>query len=93
MSFFRNAEFGFFGFKVNNAGTVTMKTATEYTTEDYNYMMSTNFEAPYHLSQISHPILKASGYGSIVFVSSIAGVTALPRISIYAATKGKYLNR
>ncbi|KGN58843.1 tropinone reductase homolog [Cucumis sativus] len=73
---------------VNNAGTVTMKTATEYTTEDYNYMMSTNFEAPYHLSQISHPILKASGYGSIVFVSSIAGVTALPRISIYAATKG-----
>ncbi|KAA0041146.1 tropinone reductase-like protein [Cucumis melo var. makuwa] len=51
-------------------------------------MMSTNFEAPYHLSQIYHPILKASGYGSIVFVSSIAGVTALSKISIYATTKG-----
>ncbi|XP_050938853.1 tropinone reductase homolog, partial [Cucumis melo] len=73
---------------VNNAGTVILKEAIEYTTEDYNYMMSTNFEALYHLSQISHPILKASSYVSIVFVSSIAGVTALPKISIYAATKG-----
>uniref|UniRef100_A0A9I9DKA8 Tropinone reductase-like protein n=1 Tax=Cucumis melo TaxID=3656 RepID=A0A9I9DKA8_CUCME len=50
--------------------------------------MSTNFEAPYHLFQISHPILKASSYVSIVFVSSIAEVTALLKISIYVATKG-----
>lgn len=89
----RNSENGWLVFKVNNAGTVTLKGATEYTSEDYNNMMSTNFEAPYHLSQISHSILKASGYGSIVFVSSIAGVTALPKISIYAASKGMDLHR
>ncbi|KAG6580523.1 hypothetical protein SDJN03_20525, partial [Cucurbita argyrosperma subsp. sororia] len=73
---------------VNNAGAVTLKSAAEHTTEDYNNIMSTNFEAPYHLSQISYPFLKASGYGSIVFVSSVAGVVALPKISIYAASKG-----
>ncbi|EEF26603.1 tropinone reductase, putative [Ricinus communis] len=50
--------------------------------------MSTNFEAPYHLSQLAHPLLKASGNGSIVFISSVAGVVALPMISVYAATKG-----
>ncbi|XP_022145732.1 tropinone reductase homolog [Momordica charantia] len=73
---------------VNNAGTVTMKAATEHTREDYGSVMSTNFEGPYNLCQIAHPILKASGRASIVFVSSVAGLTALPRLSIYAASKG-----
>ncbi|RYQ92135.1 hypothetical protein Ahy_B09g098284 [Arachis hypogaea] len=50
--------------------------------------MSTNFESAYHLCQLSYPLLKASGYGSIVFVSSIAGLKALPYSSIYASTKG-----
>ncbi|XP_061360918.1 tropinone reductase homolog At5g06060-like isoform X12 [Gastrolobium bilobum] len=33
-------------------------------------------------------ILVTSGYGSIVFISSIAGLTALPICSVYAASKG-----
>ncbi|KAK7834174.1 tropinone reductase like protein [Quercus suber] len=35
--------------------------------------MSTNFESAYHSSQLAYPLLKASGAGSIVFVSSVAG--------------------
>lgn len=50
--------------------------------------MGTNFESGYHLCQLAHPLLKASGYGSIVFISSIAGLKALPICSIYAASKG-----
>lgn len=50
-------------------------------------MMSTNVESPYHLCQLAYPLLKASGNGSIVFVASIAGLKALPRLSAYAATK------
>lgn len=73
---------------MNNAAEVTLKAATEHTSEDFRNIMSTNLEGPYHLCQISYPILKESGYGSIVFVSSVAGVTALPKISIYAASKG-----
>lgn len=73
---------------VNNAGSVTMNRATDYSLEEFSSMMSTNAEAPYHLSQLAHPLLKASGNGSIVFISSIAGVTALPILSAYAASKG-----
>ncbi|XP_028121433.1 tropinone reductase homolog isoform X1 [Camellia sinensis] len=73
---------------VNNAGTSIAKEAAEFTVEDYNIVMGTNFEASYHLCQLAHPLLKASGKGSIVFNSSVAGVISLPRISIYAASKG-----
>ncbi|KAK4730587.1 hypothetical protein R3W88_023575 [Solanum pinnatisectum] len=47
-----------------------------------------SFEASHHISQIAHPILKASESGNIVFISSVAGLVALPTSSIYAATKG-----
>ncbi|GMN60116.1 hypothetical protein TIFTF001_029213 [Ficus carica] len=66
-----------------------MNKATDYSLEEYSSIMRTNVEAPYHLSQLAHPLLKASGNASIVFISSIAGVTALPVLSAYAASKGK----
>lgn len=50
--------------------------------------MKANLESPYHLCQLVHPLLKASGVGHIVFLSSIAGVVALPALSIYSASKG-----
>lgn len=67
---------------------MTLKDAKEYTHEDFSTIMETNVESPYHLSQLSHPLLKASGAASIVFVSSIAGLIALPKIAVYAASKG-----
>ncbi|OWM67188.1 hypothetical protein CDL15_Pgr000640 [Punica granatum] len=73
---------------VNNAATVVLKDALSHTVEDYTRMLGTNLESPYHLCQLAHPLLKSAGDGNIVFVSSIAGVMALPSISIYAATKG-----
>lgn len=50
--------------------------------------MTTNLESAYHMCQLAHPLLKASGMGSIVFISSVAGVVALNSGTIYAATKG-----
>ncbi|KAI7736103.1 hypothetical protein M8C21_004232 [Ambrosia artemisiifolia] len=74
---------------INNAASVIMKDATQYTLEDCASIMSTNVESPYHLTQLAYPLLKASGNASIVFISSVAGVTGLPSISIYAASKGQ----
>ncbi|KAK7339698.1 hypothetical protein VNO77_20379 [Canavalia gladiata] len=73
---------------INNAGTITPKNIIDYTEEDVTTMMGTNFESSYHLCQLAHPLLKASGYGSIVFLSSIAGLKVLPFCSIYGASKG-----
>lgn len=73
---------------VNNAALVVMKGATEYTLEEYSSVMSTNVESSYHLCQLAHPLLKASGNASIVFMSSVAGAISIPRLSAYAASKG-----
>ncbi|KAH7433148.1 hypothetical protein KP509_07G056300 [Ceratopteris richardii] len=50
--------------------------------------MSTNFESAYHNAQLAHPLLKATGQGNVVFVSSVAGVTAIRSGTLYAASKG-----
>ncbi|WJX81888.1 tropinone reductase I [Trifolium repens] len=73
---------------VNNAGAIIVKTALEYTAEDMTTIMGTNFESSYHLSQLAHPLMKESRYGSIVFLSSILGLRPVPFSSIYAASKG-----
>ncbi|KAK4359280.1 hypothetical protein RND71_021509 [Anisodus tanguticus] len=73
---------------VNNAGIAVAKEATETTAEDYSMIMGTNVEASYNLSQLAHPLLKASGNGSIVFLSSAAGIASVPSSSIYATSKG-----
>lgn len=61
----------------------------EYTSEDYAKIMSINLESAFHFSQIAHPLLKASGVGSIVFISSVAGLVHLSSGSVYGATKGE----
>lgn len=68
-----------------------MKYACDHTVEDYDRIMSTNLESPYHICQLAYPLLKASGSGNIVFISSVAGGIALPAISAYAASKGTYV--
>ena len=73
---------------MNNAATTITKKIIDYTAEDISTIMGTNFESVYHLTQLAHPLLKESGQGSIVSISSIAGLKALPVFSVYAASKG-----
>ncbi|XP_031107515.1 tropinone reductase homolog At5g06060-like [Ipomoea triloba] len=73
---------------INNVGTNIKKATAEYTMEEYSFIMATNLESSYHLSQLAYPLLKASGAGSIVFVSSVAGLLHVYTGSIYGATKG-----
>ncbi|KAF8116307.1 hypothetical protein N665_0020s0156 [Sinapis alba] len=81
-----------FGWKldilINNVGAIRSKPTVDHTADDFSFHISTNLESAFHLSQLSHPLLKASGYGSIVFMSSVAGVVSLSISSIYCATKG-----
>ena len=63
----------------------------DFTTEEVSTLMTTNFESAFHFCQLAYPLHKASGAGSIVFVSSLAGVLSLNVGSIYGSTKGTYL--
>ncbi|GAU37909.1 hypothetical protein TSUD_163460 [Trifolium subterraneum] len=64
------------------------KQIIDYTEEDITTTIDTNFVSGYHLCQLAHPLLKQSGYGSIVFTSSVGGLKAVPTLSLYSATKG-----
>ncbi|KAK6270753.1 hypothetical protein POUND7_007851 [Theobroma cacao] len=75
--------------EVNNVGTNIRKPTIEYSAEEYSKLITTNFESSYHLCQLAHPLLKASQVGSIVFISSVAGVMHIGSGSIYGPTKGK----
>ncbi|KAF5189096.1 Tropinone reductase [Thalictrum thalictroides] len=74
--------------EVNNAGVLIAKETIDTTADDYSTLMATNVESVFHLSQLAYPLLKASGNGSIVFISSVGGVVAHENTTIYGATKG-----
>ena len=69
-------------------GTNIWKQTTDYTAEDFSFLTSTNLESAYNMSQLAHPLLKASGAGSIVFISSVSSVSSLPIGSISSISKG-----
>ncbi|XP_019090923.1 PREDICTED: tropinone reductase homolog At1g07440-like isoform X1 [Camelina sativa] len=73
---------------INNVGAIRSKPTVDCTAEDFSFHISTNLESAYHLSQLAHPLLKTSGCGNIVLMSSIAGVVSFSVGSIYSATKG-----
>ncbi|KAL2898896.1 hypothetical protein RDABS01_023978 [Bienertia sinuspersici] len=73
---------------VNNVGSYIRKPTIEFTAEEYEAMMGTNLESTFHINQLAHPLLKASGCGSIVLMSSAAGVVAVDIGSIYSTAKG-----
>ncbi|KAI3946659.1 hypothetical protein MKW92_002044 [Papaver armeniacum] len=73
---------------VNSAALYIFKNTLDFTAEDYTKVMTTTLDSAYHFSTLAHPLLKASGSGNIVFISSVAGVVALPMLSNYSACKG-----
>ena len=75
---------------MNNVGTNIRKPTVDYTSEEFTHIMSTNFESAYHNTQLAHPLLKASGKGNVIFVSSVAGVVAIHSGTPYAASKGTF---
>mmetsp|Transcript_31226 Transcript_31226/g.45759 ORF Transcript_31226/g.45759 Transcript_31226/m.45759 type:complete len:285 (+) Transcript_31226:88-942(+) len=72
---------------VNNVGTNRRKPSVEYTMDDYDFVMETNLKSMYHISQLAHPLLKASGDASVVQISSVVGVTPTKSGTIYSMTK------
>ena len=52
----------------------------DFTAAEFSTLMATNFESVFHISQLAYPLLKASGVGSIVFTSSVSGLTSSARL-------------
>jgi Tropinone reductase 1 len=76
---------------VNNVGTNVRKAAVEYTTEEYERVISTNLTAAFELTRAAHPLLKKAGGASVVNVSSVSGLTHTSTGAPYAMSKAALL--
>jgi len=76
---------------VNNAGTSKFadhKNLELLDAEDFQTIYATNVIGPYQMIRAVTGTMKQQGYGSIVNVSSIAGVSGIGSSIAYAASKG-----
>lgn len=72
---------------VNNAGTNTRKKTLENKEEDFDILMNLNLNSVFDLCKRFHPLLKKTENGSIVNITSVAGITSVGTGSPYAMTK------
>ncbi len=76
---------------VNNAGTNIRKPTVDYSPADYEHVLNTNMRSAYELTQAAYPLLKSSGMGKIVMVSSVSGLAHTSSGSLYGMTKAAML--
>jgi NAD(P)-dependent dehydrogenase (short-subunit alcohol dehydrogenase family) len=73
---------------VNNAAANPYFGPTENCPESaFDKIMEINVKAPFVLSNLVQPIMKQRGGGSIINISSIAGITPDPGLGIYSVSK------
>ena len=72
---------------VNNAGTNNRKQILDSTEEDYTELVNLNMSSVFEMCRLFHPLLKTSGNGAIVNVSSVAADTFVGSGVTYAMTK------
>ncbi len=72
---------------VNNAG-LSFRSVLEHMTEaDLLQQMATNYLGPMELTRLVLPHMRRQHFGKIVNVSSVGGMTAMPTMSAYSASK------
>lgn len=72
---------------INNAGLALVHSAAAYAPGDAKQIMAVNAIAPMELIRQVLPRMIARGRGHIVNISSLAGVSAVPDLSMYGASK------
>jgi len=79
--------FGTLDILINNAGIGSYKDLVDTTAEDYDTMMDTNVRSGFVFSRHAAPRMIAQRSGTILFVSSVAGLTGIAGEAIYSASK------
>src|SRR5260221_2513956 len=72
---------------VNNTGVAKYATLLDLTIEDYDWMMNTNMRSTFMCTHAFLPEMLARKSGSIIIVSSQAGLHGYPGETVYCSTK------
>jgi len=76
---------------VNNAAMQIAKPLLETSVAEWDDVMASNLRSVFLGVKLAHPLLKKSGAGAIVNVSSVHAIATSASISAYAASKGGLL--
>lgn len=80
-------EFSRLDILVNNAGMFSAADFLDLTEEQWDAIMSTNLKAQFLCSQAAAPLLKRSGHGRIINISSLGGMLPWPKFTHYCVSK------
>lgn len=81
-------DFGRLDILVNNAGIAVGGMVTDLTLDDFRRQMAVNVDSVFLGTKTALPLMRKYGGGSIVNISSVAGLRGAPRLSAYCASKG-----
>ncbi|UWP81693.1 SDR family oxidoreductase [Dactylosporangium fulvum] len=81
------ARYGGIDVLVNNAGAGHFGAVEEVTDAELAAQLDVNLVAPWRLTRMVLPLMRAQGHGDIVMVSSTAGRLACPGLGAYSAAK------
>lgn len=82
------ADFGQVDILINNAGIVTTNNTFDKNTQaDIQRTITINTIAPMYVAQVVLPDMIARNSGHICNIASAAGLLALPKMSVYTASK------
>ncbi|HZU14315.1 MAG TPA: SDR family oxidoreductase [Chloroflexota bacterium] len=80
-------EFGTLDILINNAGAGNYKNLVDTSPADYDELMDSNMRSTFLFSRYAAPIMIKKGSGTIIMVSSIAGIYGFAGEAVYSATK------
>lgn len=86
------AEFGRLDIVVNNAGIAVSGSVTGISEEDWDRVLAVNLKGVWLGMRYGVPLLRESGGGAIVNMSSVQALLGFPGWAAYAATKGAIIS-
>ncbi|GAB3114298.1 glucose 1-dehydrogenase [Aestuariicella hydrocarbonica] len=82
------AEYGQLDILVNNAGIAVLRNTDEMTLEDFERQMRVNMTSVFLGCKHGVKAMRRAGGGSIINLSSVAGLVGIPGTGAYGASKG-----
>jgi 3-oxoacyl-[acyl-carrier protein] reductase len=80
-------DFGRCDILINNVGVGKYGPVRDFSITDYDWIMNTNMRSTFLVTRAFLPAMLECKSGSIVFISSVAGLRGLPNEAVYCASK------